>query len=77
MLPNPRGKINADGTRKLLKLPRPQTLFDILDKAHKELNHGGCKKLETYIHRRYYGISRTLIMTYLQNCHVCQVKTAL
>ena len=73
ILPNKNAKDLNDGTNRHLRVLRPGQIFDIIDQVHKgDCKHGCVKKMESVIHRQYYGITRSVIETYCKNCYVCQ-----
>ena len=53
-----------------------EDVYDILQKAHNATKHGGRDLMKKEIEKRYSGISRNTIMSYLSLCQPCQLKKA-
>uniref|UniRef100_A0A914ED65 Uncharacterized protein n=1 Tax=Acrobeloides nanus TaxID=290746 RepID=A0A914ED65_9BILA len=53
-----------------------EDVFEILQKAHNATNHGGRDLMIKEIEKRYSGIPRNALMSYLSLCQPCQLKKA-
>lgn len=51
-----------------------ENLFDILDKAHSDIGHGGRDRMITEVKSKYKNITRGLIELFLDLCEPCQGK---
>nr|CAH7739646.1 unnamed protein product [Callosobruchus chinensis] len=51
-----------------------EEVYDIIDGAHMDTNHGGVLRMLKVLRRKYQNITRDMIRMYLETCTVCQKK---
>ncbi|VEN38149.1 unnamed protein product [Callosobruchus maculatus] len=51
-----------------------EEVFDIIDSAHTDTNHGGMLRMLKILRRKYQNVTKDMIRMYLETCSVCQKK---
>ncbi|CAN9508806.1 unnamed protein product [Ophioblennius macclurei] len=74
VLPND-NKNKDDGDSQYLHVLHSGNVVDVVHNIHsQELKHSGYKKVLDYAQRQYFGVFRSLVQEYCNNCPTCQLK---